>query len=581
VGTITTLTGNSGGAVSADGLGNINIEGGDNTTVVGTPLTNTLTVNLDKSIAQPDTNATGTEGLYSLGGNRFMHNYGTSNTFLGEDAGNLTLTTADDNVGIGKTSLFSLSTGNTNTAVGYSSLLQTSSANSSTAVGFSALQGANSNENTAVGFASSMSLVTGTNNSTFGYNSGFNYIGAESRNILIGSDVLGVAGESNITRIGASQNKCFIDGITGITPAAIGDVTIIDANDQLGTIAHGTDGQVLVASTLGNPAFATLTSSGSTITFTPGVNTLNLEAGSAVPVSFLTDDTNSAVPALGVLSVAGGTNTGSTSAGSTVTINLDADLTDINSITTSTGGSLRTGTTAADTTLLQAYDVDGITYKTFATLTANNTPTMDLDTDVTIGTNYIYRATGTDIPVTDGGTGASTLAAHGILIGQGTSAITSQTLTDGQLLIGKTGAFDPVAATLNAGSGISITPGAGSITIAATGMDFSWSTVTVDTSLVVNAGVFADKAGLLTLTLPATAAKGDVLKVIGLNTDVGWRISQNANQQIHMGSLSTTVGVGGYIESTQKYDAIELVCAVAGASTIWIRQSMAGNLTIV
>ena len=40
--------------------------------------------------------------------------------------------------------------------------------------------------------------------------------------------------------------------------------------------------------------------------------------------------------------------------------------------------------------------------------------------------------------------------------------------TNGQLVIGSTGA-DPVIASLTAGSGISITPGAGSLTIAATG----------------------------------------------------------------------------------------------------------------
>lgn len=71
---------------------------------------------------------------------------------------------------------------------------------------------------------------------------------------------------------------------------------------------------------------------------------------------------------------------------------------------------LKTNTSAGNTFLLQAYDVDGAAYTTFATLTANNTPTMDLSTAVTINSAYIYRAGGTDIPVTDGGTGASDAA---------------------------------------------------------------------------------------------------------------------------------------------------------------------------
>ncbi len=53
------------------------------------------------------------------------------------------------------------------------------------------------------------------------------------------------------------------------------------------------------------------------------------------------------------------------------------------------GLALQTDVHAADTLLLQAYDVDGAAYVTFATLTANNTPTMDLSTSVTIGGNAI------------------------------------------------------------------------------------------------------------------------------------------------------------------------------------------------
>jgi hypothetical protein len=44
---------------------------------------------------------------------------------------------------------------------------------------------------------------------------------------------------------------------------------------------------------------------------------------------------------------------------------------------------LKTGTGAGNTVLFQAYDVDGAAYTTFATLTANNTPTFALASDVT------------------------------------------------------------------------------------------------------------------------------------------------------------------------------------------------------
>lgn len=53
---------------------------------------------------------------------------------------------------------------------------------------------------------------------------------------------------------------------------------------------------------------------------------------------------------------------------------------------------LNTGDTAADTLLIQAYDVDGAAFTTFITLTANNTPTCDLDAAVTLGGSAIQTA---------------------------------------------------------------------------------------------------------------------------------------------------------------------------------------------
>ena len=70
--------------------------------------------------------------------------------------------------------------------------------------------------------------------------------------------------------------------------------------------------------------------------------------------------------------------------------------------------------------------------------------------------------------VASGGTGASLLTDHSLLVGSGTDPITALgAATNGQLPIGSTG-NDPVLATLTSGDGISITNGAGSITIAST-----------------------------------------------------------------------------------------------------------------
>jgi hypothetical protein len=136
-------------------------------------------------------------------------------------------------------------------------------------------------------------------------------------------------------------------------------------------------------------------------------------------------------------------------------------------------------------------------------------------------------------------------------------------------------------ATITAGSGISVTPGANTITIASTATGLIWSEVTVDASFTVNTGTIANKAGLLTMTLPATAALGDIIEITNINTAVGWRIAQNANQYIRAESTLTTTGVGGYLEATALGDSVKLVCIVAGASTGWQALSMVGNLTIV
>lgn len=180
--------------------------------------------------------------------------------------------------------------------------------------------------------------------------------------------------------------------------------------------------------------------------------------------------------------------------------------------------------------------------------------------------------------VAQGGTGAATLTDHGILLGSGTGAITPLgSATDGQLPIGSSGA-DPVLATLTAGTGISVTNGAGSISIAATGTILAWAEETGATkTIVVQEAYVANRGTLITFTLPATAALGTEFKIQGKGAG-GWKIAQNAGQTIHVGSSASTTGAAGYIASTDTYDAITLVCITA--DTDWAAESIVGNITI-
>ena len=162
-----------------------------------------------------------------------------SNTLIGQSAGNTTLVGlgASNNTGVGYQSLHSLTTGNLNTALGWNSLLALTTGQYNVGIG----------ENAGV------ALTTGSTNTFLGDATGTNYTGAETGNILIGFDVRGTLGESNVIRIGNAGNggdtpisATFIDGINGITVA--GPLVNITSTGQLGTLALGTAGQLLQSS---------------------------------------------------------------------------------------------------------------------------------------------------------------------------------------------------------------------------------------------------------------------------------------------------------------------------------------------
>lgn len=109
----------------------------------------------------------------------------------------------------------------------------------------------------------------------------------------------------------------------------------------------------------------------------------------------------------------------------------------------------------------------------------------------------------------------------------------------------------------------------------------TWSVITADQSIVANNGYICNKAGLLTLTLPASSSIGDMFRVTGINTALGWKIGQNASQQIYFGTSSTTAGTGGSLASSAIRDSVELVCVGSGSSSVWQVQSSIGNITVV
>ncbi len=324
-GSLDTLKGNSGGFVGPDGGGNINIIGdGSTIDVVGNPGTNTLTISAtgtvalffttdDATVASPvagninvfgstniNTTAPGSadtvqvnlnnsillpattdanNGVIALGvdltTDRFIHNFGTVSTFVGNQAGNFT-NTGTDNHGFGFKALTAITSGSSNNAFGTESL-----ASATTASG-----------NTAFGEGTLAQLTTGQFNIAIGGVTGLNYT-TESSNIVINNQ--GTVADANTIRIGTQgsgnfqQNKTYIAGIYNTAFGATNQLVFIDDQGKLGS-SKGNDGQVLIGSTAGSPAWANITSLDNTVTITNGANTIDLSTSGGAAFTVTTND---------------------------------------------------------------------------------------------------------------------------------------------------------------------------------------------------------------------------------------------------------------------------------------------------
>ena len=135
--------------------------------------------------------------------------YAGGNTAKGTDA-LFTLTTGVSNTGLGFKALYHDTTGDGNAATGGNALSQNNAdGNTNTAIGVNALYNTTGSSNTAIGVAAG-DLLTGNGN------------------VCIGSDVNGVAGEKNTTRI---RNICeTVQPVVGINP----DYVTVDSHGRLG-----------------------------------------------------------------------------------------------------------------------------------------------------------------------------------------------------------------------------------------------------------------------------------------------------------------------------------------------------------
>lgn len=210
-----------------------------------------------------------TVGNVLKAGNRFIHNFGTDNTFVGINAGNFTMGGAE-NVGVGRQALSSNTTGFENVAVGgfalpantigandvavgAFALTSNTTGNDNTALGgFALAANTTGSGNVAVGFDAGFSLATGNNNVFVGNNAGA-LTTSGATNVIIGfnagvslvtgSDNIyisspGVAAESGIIRIGttATHTSAFMQGVFTSVVGGTGIPVYVDAAGQLGTV---------------------------------------------------------------------------------------------------------------------------------------------------------------------------------------------------------------------------------------------------------------------------------------------------------------------------------------------------------
>lgn len=167
----------------------------------------------------------------------------------------------------------------------------------------------------------------------------------------------------------------------------------------------------------------------------------------------------------------------------------------------------------------------------------------------------------TGLPVAGGGTGNSTFTAYAV-IAAGTTA---------------TGAFQNVSGLGSSGQ-VLTSNGAAALPSwqAASSGGMAWSLVAGTTqAAAVNNGYIIDNATQTTVTLPATAAAGDVVAVQGKGAG-GWILDANTGQTIQLGASATSSG--GTITSANQWDSIFVVCVTA--NTTWaVQYALSSGLT--
>jgi hypothetical protein len=413
----------------------------------------------------------------------------------------------------------------------------------------------------------------------------------------------------NITFAPNGSGSIALNDTNHITPT--GGVLQAAATTGDLTASKGTDGQLLIGSSIGAPTWAGITA-GSGISVTPGHNTITIAASGGSGVTSVSG--NSGTSITGAIAVDAAnclpTFVSAGGAGGVVTIDFQATTNialgsnmsalaggihnvgigeNVFSAVTSGSNNSAHGFIAGESITTGA----GNTCMGDAAISNLVTGSYNIAVGYQVGSNYATSESSNILLNSAGVASESNVLRIGSATGSGNTQLAAAYISgiDGVnvgstakiVTLGTGGTVNKLGtATLTAGSNVTITPGANTITIAASGGGgFAWNDVTAGTqAMAPGNGYITDFATQVVYTLPAVAAQGTILEVAGGAVGaLGWQIAQNAGQSIAFGSSTTTVGGGGSLTSTNQWDAVRLLCVVANLK--WTVLSVQGNLTVV
>jgi hypothetical protein len=228
------------------------------------------------------------------------------------------------------------------------------------------------------------------------------------------------------------------------------------------------------------------------------------------------------------------------------------------------GGSLTTsGAFASTFTMTNTTSVTFPTSGTLATTAQLPTPaalTESNDTNITLtlgGTpsTALLQA----VSITAGWTGTLSGTRGGTGVNNGASTIT----IGGNVTY--SGAFT-FAGTLTNNTTVTF-PTSGTLATTSQLQGLTWTAAaSTPITAAVNTGYYITDASQVTITLPATAAAGSLVAIVGTGAG-GWVLAPGSGQTIKVGSASASTS----ITSAEQYDSIEVLCTVA--NTTWVARS--------